>query len=112
MFPPGMAIALNAERFSMHGLLIWNVTQGELPMLAREHIELVLQRTQPFMRPERDGIGLLEAGQHAAGARSTGVCTGCKSARMRLSVGVECERFTPPCLISQQSFSATPQLPP
>ena len=58
-------------------------------MLARENIELVLQRLRPFMQADGGDIEVIDVGEHSAGVRLTGMCAGCPSAHMTLYVGVE-----------------------
>ena len=57
--------------------------------MTRERVEAVLQRVRPFLQADGGDIELVEIDGHSAGVRLTGMCAGCPSAYMTLSLGVE-----------------------
>ena len=57
--------------------------------MTRERVEAVLQRVRPFLQADGGDIELVEIDGHSAGVRLTGVCAGCPSAHMTLSLGIE-----------------------
>ncbi len=58
-------------------------------MLTREDVEIVLNQIRPFLHADGGDIELIGVDQHSAVVRLTGMCAGCPSAHMTLSVGVE-----------------------
>jgi Fe-S cluster biogenesis protein NfuA len=58
-------------------------------MIARERIEVILNRVRPFLQADGGDIVLLGVEGNSADVRLTGMCAGCPSAHMTLHVGVE-----------------------
>ena len=58
-------------------------------MVSRERIESVLNRVRPFLQADGGDIELLAVNGNSADVRLTGMCAGCPSAHMTLTVGVE-----------------------
>lgn len=58
-------------------------------MLSREDVEVVLEQIRPFLRADGGDIELVDVDRNSAVVRLTGMCAGCPSAHMTLSVGVE-----------------------
>jgi len=52
-------------------------------------VQAVLDRVPPFLRADDSDIELLSVEGNSAAVRLTGLCAGCPSAHMTLSVGVE-----------------------
>ena len=57
--------------------------------MTRERVEAILQRVRPFLQADGGDIELVEIDGHSASVRLTGMCSGCPSAHMTLSLGVE-----------------------
>jgi len=58
-------------------------------MITRERVESVLSRVRPFMKADGGDIELLGIDGNCADVRLTGMCAGCPSAHMTLTLGVE-----------------------
>jgi len=58
-------------------------------MVSRERVENVLNRVRPFLQADGGDIELLAVSGNSADVRLTGMCAGCPSAHMTLTVGVE-----------------------
>jgi Fe-S cluster biogenesis protein NfuA len=58
-------------------------------MVTKECVELVLSRVRPFMQADGGDIELLDVHGNSADVRLTGMCAGCPSAHMTLTLGVE-----------------------
>ena len=58
-------------------------------MVSKERIESVLNRVRPFLQADGGDIELLGVSGNSADVRLTGMCAGCPSAHMTLTVGVE-----------------------
>lgn len=58
-------------------------------MPSREEVENVLQQIRPFLRADGGDIELVDVDRNGAVVRLTGMCAGCPSAHMTLTVGVE-----------------------
>ena len=58
-------------------------------MVAKERVESVLNRVRPFLQADGGDIELLGVNGNSADVRLTGMCAGCPSAHMTLTVGVE-----------------------
>jgi Fe-S cluster biogenesis protein NfuA len=58
-------------------------------MVSRERVESVLNRVRPFLQADGGDIELLAVNGNSADVRLTGMCAGCPSAHMTLTVGVE-----------------------
>jgi Fe-S cluster biogenesis protein NfuA len=60
-----------------------------MSMVSRERVENVLNRVRPFLQADGGDIELLAVSGNSADVRLTGMCAGCPSAHMTLTVGVE-----------------------
>ena len=58
-------------------------------MIAKERIQSVLDRVRPFLQADGGDIELLSVTGNSADVRLTGMCAGCPSAHMTLTLGVE-----------------------
>jgi Fe-S cluster biogenesis protein NfuA len=58
-------------------------------MVSTERVESVLGRIRPFLQADGGDIELLSVNGNSADVRLTGMCAGCPSAHMTLTVGVE-----------------------
>lgn len=58
-------------------------------MVSKERVESVLNRVRPFLQADGGDIELLAVNGSSADVRLTGMCAGCPSAHMTLTVGVE-----------------------
>jgi Fe-S cluster biogenesis protein NfuA len=58
-------------------------------MVSKERVESVLNRVRPFLQADGGDIELLGVSGNSAEVRLTGMCAGCPSAHMTLTVGVE-----------------------
>lgn len=58
-------------------------------MVTRETVETVLGRVRPFLQADGGDVELVEVDGRSARVRLTGMCAGCPSAQMTLSVGIE-----------------------
>jgi Fe-S cluster biogenesis protein NfuA len=58
-------------------------------MVSKERVESVLSRVRPFLQADGGDIELLNVSGNSADVRLTGMCAGCPSAHMTLTVGVE-----------------------
>jgi Fe-S cluster biogenesis protein NfuA len=58
-------------------------------MVSKERVESVLNRVRPFLQADGGDIELLGVTGNSADVRLTGMCAGCPSAHMTLTVGVE-----------------------
>jgi Fe-S cluster biogenesis protein NfuA len=58
-------------------------------MITKERVEAVLSRVRPFMQADGGDIELLGVDGNSANVRLTGMCAGCPSAHMTLTLGVE-----------------------
>jgi Fe-S cluster biogenesis protein NfuA len=58
-------------------------------MVSRERIESVLNQLRPFLQADGGDIELRAVSGNCADVRLTGMCAGCPSAHMTLTVGVE-----------------------
>jgi Fe-S cluster biogenesis protein NfuA len=58
-------------------------------MVSKERVESVLNRVRPFLQADGGDIELLCVSGNSADVRLTGMCAGCPSAHMTLTVGVE-----------------------
>jgi Fe-S cluster biogenesis protein NfuA len=58
-------------------------------MVSKERVEGVLNRVRPFLQADGGDIELLGVTGNSAEVRLTGMCAGCPSAHMTLTVGVE-----------------------
>jgi Fe-S cluster biogenesis protein NfuA len=58
-------------------------------MVTKERVESVLSRVRPFMQADGGDIILLGVDGNTADVRLTGMCAGCPSAHMTLTMGVE-----------------------
>jgi Fe-S cluster biogenesis protein NfuA len=58
-------------------------------MISRERVESVLNRVRPFLQADGGDIELMTVNGNSAEVRLTGMCAGCPSAHMTLTVGVE-----------------------
>ena len=58
-------------------------------MVSKERVESVLNRVRPFLQADGGDIELLGVSGNSADVRLTGMCAGCPSAHMTLTVGVE-----------------------
>ena len=58
-------------------------------MISRERVESVLNRVRPFLQADGGDIELMGVNGDSAEVRLTGMCAGCPSAHMTLTVGVE-----------------------
>jgi Fe-S cluster biogenesis protein NfuA len=58
-------------------------------MVSKERVESVLNRVRPFLQADGGDIELLSITGNSADVRLTGMCAGCPSAHMTLTVGVE-----------------------
>ena len=58
-------------------------------MVSRERVDNVLNRVRPFLQADGGDIELLVVNGNSADVRLTGMCAGCPSAHMTLTVGVE-----------------------
>ena len=58
-------------------------------MVSIERVESVLNRVRPFLQADGGNIELLAVNGNSADVRLTGMCAGCPSAHMTLTVGVE-----------------------
>jgi len=58
-------------------------------MVSRERVDNVLNRVRPFLQADGGDIELLAVNGNSADVRLTGMCAGCPSAHMTLTVGVE-----------------------
>jgi Fe-S cluster biogenesis protein NfuA len=58
-------------------------------MITKERVESVLCRVRPFMQADGGDIVLLSVDGNSADVRLTGMCAGCPSAHMTLTLGVE-----------------------
>jgi Fe-S cluster biogenesis protein NfuA len=58
-------------------------------MVSIERVESVLNRVRPFLQADGGDIELLAVNGNSADVRLTGMCAGCPSAHMTLTVGVE-----------------------
>ena len=58
-------------------------------MVSKERVENVLNRVRPFLQADGGDIELLSVSGNSADVRLTGMCAGCPSAHMTLTVGVE-----------------------
>jgi Fe-S cluster biogenesis protein NfuA len=58
-------------------------------MVSRERIESVLNRVRPFLQADGGDVELVTVSGNCAEVRLTGMCAGCPSAHMTLTVGVE-----------------------
>ena len=58
-------------------------------MVTRERVESVLSRVRPYLQADGGDIVLLGIEGNSADVRLTGMCAGCPSAHMTLSLGVE-----------------------
>jgi Fe-S cluster biogenesis protein NfuA len=60
-----------------------------MAMISRERVESVLNRVRPFLQADGGDIELMTVNGNSAEVRLTGMCAGCPSAHMTLTVGVE-----------------------
>ncbi len=58
-------------------------------MVSRERVESVLNQVRPFLQADGGDIELISVSGNSAEVRLTGMCAGCPSAHMTLTVGVE-----------------------
>jgi Fe-S cluster biogenesis protein NfuA len=58
-------------------------------MVSKERVESVLNRVRPFLQADGGDIELIGVSGNSAEVRLTGMCAGCPSAHMTLTVGVE-----------------------
>jgi Fe-S cluster biogenesis protein NfuA len=58
-------------------------------MVSKERVESVLSRVRPFLQADGGDIELMAVNGNSAEVRLTGMCAGCPSAHMTLTVGVE-----------------------
>ena len=58
-------------------------------MVLKERVESVLNRVRPFLQADGGDIELMAVNGNSAEVRLTGMCAGCPSAHMTLTVGVE-----------------------
>jgi Fe-S cluster biogenesis protein NfuA len=58
-------------------------------MITKERVEAVLSRVRPFIQADGGDIELLGIDGNSANVRLTGMCAGCPSAHMTLTLGVE-----------------------
>ena len=58
-------------------------------MIAREHVQAVLDRVRPYLKADGGDIELVAVEGNSAAVRLTGVCAGCPSSHMTLHVGIE-----------------------
>jgi Fe-S cluster biogenesis protein NfuA len=58
-------------------------------MVSKERVENVLNRVRPLLQADGGNIELLGVSGNSAAVRLTGMCAGCPSAHMTLTVGVE-----------------------
>jgi Fe-S cluster biogenesis protein NfuA len=58
-------------------------------MIAREHVQAVLDRIRPYLRADGGDIELIAVDGNSAAVRLTGMCASCPGAQMTLSVGIE-----------------------
>jgi Fe-S cluster biogenesis protein NfuA len=58
-------------------------------MVSKERVESVLNRVRPFLQADGGDIQLVGVSGNSADVRLTGMCAGCPSAHMTLTVGVE-----------------------
>jgi Fe-S cluster biogenesis protein NfuA len=58
-------------------------------MITRDRVEAVLSRVRPFMKADGGDIELLSVEGNCADVRLSGMCAGCPSAHMTLTLGVE-----------------------
>lgn len=58
-------------------------------MVSRDRVESVLNRVRPFLQADGGDIELMAVNGNSAEVRLTGMCAGCPSAHMTLTVGVE-----------------------
>ena len=58
-------------------------------MVSKERVQSVLNRVRPFLQADGGDIELLGVSGNSADVRLTGMCAGCPSAHMTLTVGVE-----------------------
>lgn len=58
-------------------------------MVSKDRVESVLNRVRPFLQADGGDIELLGVTGNSADVRLTGMCAGCPSAHMTLTVGVE-----------------------
>jgi Fe-S cluster biogenesis protein NfuA len=60
-----------------------------MSMVSKERVESVLNRVRPFLQADGGDIELMGVSGNSAEVRLTGMCAGCPSAHMTLTVGVE-----------------------
>jgi Fe-S cluster biogenesis protein NfuA len=60
-----------------------------ISMVTTERVESVLSRVRPFMQADGGDIVLLRVDGNSVDVRLTGMCAGCPSAHMTLTLGVE-----------------------
>jgi Fe-S cluster biogenesis protein NfuA len=58
-------------------------------MVSKERVESILSRVRPFLQADGGDIELITVNGNSAEVRLTGMCAGCPSAHMTLTVGVE-----------------------
>ena len=58
-------------------------------MITRERVEAVLEHVRPFLQADGGDIELLDVNGNSADVKLTGMCAGCPSAHMTLTMGVE-----------------------
>ena len=58
-------------------------------MVSKDRVESVLNRVRPFLQADGGDIELMAVNGNSAEVRLTGMCAGCPSAHMTLTVGVE-----------------------
>ena len=58
-------------------------------MVSRESVELVLNRVRPYLVADGGDVELLSVEGDNARVRLTGMCAGCPSAHLTLSLGIE-----------------------
>jgi Fe-S cluster biogenesis protein NfuA len=58
-------------------------------MITKERVEAVLSRVRPFIQADGGDIELRGIDGNSANVRLTGMCAGCPSAHMTLTLGVE-----------------------
>jgi Fe-S cluster biogenesis protein NfuA len=58
-------------------------------MVSRETVELVLSRVRPYLRADGGDVELVDVDGPNVRVRLTGMCAGCPSSHLTLSMGIE-----------------------
>jgi Fe-S cluster biogenesis protein NfuA len=85
---PVMASRLPPVVYSDRGTPVTDILR-EPPMIAKEHVQAVLDRLRPYLNADGGDIELVAVVGNSAAVRLTGACAGCPSAHMTLHVGIE-----------------------